>query len=94
MCSIRGEVIKQNKDIFELFSLLKDPEKRLKWDKNAKNFEIIKKLDECSDLLYFKMQPPVKLVSARDYVMYRFYTNNKQNPEIFEKIGKKKTDKN
>ena len=91
---MRGEVIKPNKDIFELFSMIKDPEKRLKWDKNARSFEIIKKLDEYSDLLYFKMQPPVKLVSARDYVLYRFNINNKKNPEIFEKIGKKKTDKN
>ena len=40
--SMRGEVILQNKNAFELFSLLKDPEKRLKWDKNAKSFEVIK----------------------------------------------------
>ena len=75
-------------------SLLRDPEKRLKWDKNARNFEIIKKLDDNSDLLYFKMQPPMKLISPRDYILYRFYTNNKKHPEVFEKIGKKKTDKN
>lgn len=92
--SIRGEIIKPNKNIFELFSLFKDPEKRMLWDKNMKIFEIIKQLDENSDILYMKMQPPVALVSARDYVLYRYYINNKKHPEVFEKIGRKKTDKN
>ena len=88
--SMRAETIKQNKDIFELFSLLKDPEKRKQWDKHLINFDIIKKIDDKSDLLYFKMQPPMKLISPRDYVLYRYYVHNKKNPEVFEKIGRRK----
>jgi hypothetical protein len=78
---IRGTAFCEGLRPNQIFDVIYDSAYRQKWDTVVSNFQVVQKLDEFTDIIYFIIKtPPLTPVKNRDFVQVRRYKKDFPEP--------------